>query len=102
MKFPAFSLLAGNFGFRDGFARDCPLQRRVTCEPEPGAAEIGSGENDVGGDDADADLSGTVDGRFPSSRQMLARENRHPPIAQVSRSLEQGHILRERKPGPMA
>jgi hypothetical protein len=23
MKFPAFSLLAGNFGFRDGFARDC-------------------------------------------------------------------------------
>jgi hypothetical protein len=29
MKFPVFSLLAGNFGFRDGFARDCLLQRRV-------------------------------------------------------------------------
>ena len=28
-KFPAFSLLAGKIGFRDGFARDCPLQRRV-------------------------------------------------------------------------
>src|ERR1700726_87779 len=26
-KFPVFSLLAGNFGFRDGFARDCLLQR---------------------------------------------------------------------------
>ena len=34
----------------------CSLQRQVTCEPEPGAAEIGSGENDVGGDDADAGL----------------------------------------------
>jgi hypothetical protein len=31
MKFPVFSLLAGNFGFRDGFARDCLLQRGV-CE----------------------------------------------------------------------
>jgi hypothetical protein len=29
-----FPLLAGNFGFRDGFARDCPLQRRVSCEPD--------------------------------------------------------------------
>ena len=27
MKFPVFSLLAGNFGFRDGFARDCLLQQ---------------------------------------------------------------------------
>jgi hypothetical protein len=34
MKFPVFSLLAGNFGFRDGFARDCLLQRRVLCEPD--------------------------------------------------------------------
>src|ERR1700731_3097231 len=34
MKFPVFSLLAGNLGSRDGFARDCLLQRRVTCEPE--------------------------------------------------------------------
>src|ERR1700730_4421757 len=33
MKFPVFSLLAGNFGFRDGFARDCLLQGRVRCEP---------------------------------------------------------------------
>ena len=33
MKFPVFSLLAGNFGiFRDEFAADSPLQRRVTCE----------------------------------------------------------------------
>src|SRR5215467_6275092 len=32
MKFPVFSLLAGNFGlFRDEFAADSPLQRRV-CE----------------------------------------------------------------------
>src|SRR5215469_2697405 len=31
-KFPAFSLLAGNFEVRDGFARDCPLQQRVCCE----------------------------------------------------------------------
>ena len=31
MKFPGL-LLAGNFGFRDGFARDCLLQRRVHCE----------------------------------------------------------------------
>ena len=29
MKFPVNSLLAGNFGFRDEFARDCLLQRRV-------------------------------------------------------------------------
>ena len=34
MKFPVNSLLAGNSAFRDGFARDCLLQRRVTCEPE--------------------------------------------------------------------
>src|SRR5262249_48516978 len=34
MKFPVFSLLAGNFGlFRDEFAADSPLQRRVRCEP---------------------------------------------------------------------
>jgi hypothetical protein len=57
------------FGFRDEFAQDCLLQRGVRCEPEPGAAEIGSGENDVGGDDADADLSGTVDDPvFPVDR----------------------------------
>ena len=31
MKFPVFSQLAGNFGFRDGFARDSLLQQRV-CE----------------------------------------------------------------------
>ena len=29
MKFPACSQLAGNFGVRDGFARDCPLLRKV-------------------------------------------------------------------------
>jgi hypothetical protein len=34
MKFPVLSLLAGNFGFRDGFARDCLLQRGVRCEPD--------------------------------------------------------------------
>jgi hypothetical protein len=33
MKFPVFSLLTGNFSSRDGFARDCPLQRRVTSQP---------------------------------------------------------------------
>ena len=34
MKFPVFSLLAGNFGiFRDEFAADSPLQGRVTNEP---------------------------------------------------------------------
>jgi Helix-turn-helix domain of resolvase len=32
MKFPVNSLLAGNSAFRDGFARDCLLQRRVICE----------------------------------------------------------------------
>ena len=32
MKFPVNSLLAGNSAFRDGFARDSLLQRRV-CEP---------------------------------------------------------------------
>ena len=31
MKFPVFSQLAGKLGFRDGFARDSLLQRRV-CE----------------------------------------------------------------------
>jgi hypothetical protein len=31
MKFPVNSLLAGNSGFRDEFARDCLLQRGV-CE----------------------------------------------------------------------
>jgi hypothetical protein len=34
MKFPVFSLLAGNFRSRDGFARDYPLQRRVKRTPE--------------------------------------------------------------------
>ena len=35
MKFPVFSLLAGNFGiFRDEFAADSPLQQRVSCEPD--------------------------------------------------------------------
>src|SRR5215469_16396559 len=29
MNFRVNSLLAGKFGFRDGFARDCLLQRRV-------------------------------------------------------------------------
>jgi len=32
MKFPVNSLLAGNSAFRDGFARDCLLQRGVGCE----------------------------------------------------------------------
>ena len=35
MKFPVFSLLAGNFGiFRDEFAADSPLQQRVACESD--------------------------------------------------------------------
>ena len=34
MEFPVFSLLTGNFSSRDGFARDCPLQRRVINEPQ--------------------------------------------------------------------
>ena len=34
MKFPVNSLLAGNSAFRDGFARDCLLQRGVSCEPD--------------------------------------------------------------------
>ena len=34
MKFPVNSLLAGNSAFRDGFARDCLLQRGVRCEPQ--------------------------------------------------------------------
>ena len=34
MKFPVNSLLAGNFGFRDEFARDCLLQGGVSCEPD--------------------------------------------------------------------
>jgi len=33
MNFPVFSQLAGNLAFRDEFARDCLLQRRVMCEP---------------------------------------------------------------------
>ena len=45
MKFPVFSLLAGKFGiFRDEFAADSPLQRRVHCELAPhgfGAPVIG-------------------------------------------------------------
>src|SRR5215472_572941 len=37
MKFPVFSLLAGNFGlFRDEFAPDSPLQRGVRCELDLG------------------------------------------------------------------
>ena len=40
MKFPVFSLLAGNLGSRDGFARDCLLQRRVQCEPSLGFAGL--------------------------------------------------------------
>ena len=40
MKFPAFSLLAGKF--RDGFAHDYLLQRRVSCEPDhPDAGKAG-------------------------------------------------------------
>jgi hypothetical protein len=35
MKFPVNSLLAGNFGFRDRFAPDCLLQRRVCKLPVP-------------------------------------------------------------------
>ena len=41
MKFPVFSLLAGNLGSRDGFARDCLLQRRVLCEPLSNARQTG-------------------------------------------------------------
>ena len=37
MKFPVFSLLAGNLGiFRDEFAADSPLQEGVRCELDPG------------------------------------------------------------------
>ena len=32
MKFPVKSLLTGKSDFRDGFALDCLLQRRVSCE----------------------------------------------------------------------
>jgi hypothetical protein len=32
MKFPVFSVLNREFGFRDEFARDCPLQQRVRNE----------------------------------------------------------------------
>ena len=32
MKFPVFSLLNREFGFRDEFARDCLLQQRVSNE----------------------------------------------------------------------
>jgi hypothetical protein len=39
MKFPVFSLLAGNFGiFRDEFAADSPLLRGVSNEPVPAVA----------------------------------------------------------------
>ena len=41
MKFPVNSLLAGNSAFRDGFARDCLLQRRVLCEPLFNARQTG-------------------------------------------------------------
>jgi hypothetical protein len=34
MKFPVFSQLSGYFDFRDEFARDSLLQRRVLCEPD--------------------------------------------------------------------
>jgi hypothetical protein len=41
MKFPVFSLLAGNFGiFRDEFAADSPLHRRVGCEPDVVVADL--------------------------------------------------------------
>ena len=40
MKFPVFSLLAGNFRSRDGFARDYPLQRRVLWELRSSAAAL--------------------------------------------------------------
>ena len=50
MKFPVNSLLAGNFGiFRDEFAADSPLQRRVGCELDSwimvGADGLGSKED---------------------------------------------------------
>jgi hypothetical protein len=32
MKFPIVSVLSGNLDFRDEFAQDCLLQRRVGCE----------------------------------------------------------------------
>jgi hypothetical protein len=41
MKFPVFSQLAGNLGFRDEFARDCPLQGRVHKPPVPPAISRG-------------------------------------------------------------
>jgi hypothetical protein len=34
MKFPVFSLYNRELGCRDEFARDCFLQRRVSCEPD--------------------------------------------------------------------
>ena len=34
MKIPVFFPVTREFGFRDEFAADSPLQRRVTCEPE--------------------------------------------------------------------
>ena len=37
MNFPVFSQLARKLGFRDEFAPDCLLQRRVRCELAPAA-----------------------------------------------------------------
>ena len=34
MKIPVFFPVTREFGFRDEFAQDCLLQRRVTCEPD--------------------------------------------------------------------
>jgi len=39
-KFPAFSQLAGKFGFRDGFARDCPLQQGVGRTSDHDKAQV--------------------------------------------------------------
>ena len=34
MKIPVFLPVTREFGFRDEFAQDCLLQRRVHCEPD--------------------------------------------------------------------
>jgi hypothetical protein len=45
MKFPIVSVLSGNLDFRDEFAQDCLLQRRVRNEPAAAADLVPSLES---------------------------------------------------------
>jgi len=61
MKFPVNLPASREFGFRDGFARDCLLQRGVSCEPnflEAGAEEFQRSCSRVGSASPDAGPSG--------------------------------------------